>query len=144
MITTPVIFQRQFKATVKFSIIVYAAPASSQAASTALQFVKTLLHEGHDIYRLFFFSDGVHNTNRLVVAPQDEMNLPREWHRLISNYEIDSVACVSSAIKRGILNEQEAKRHELDSSTLLDSSEIAGLGQMVDAMVNSDRIVHFG
>ena len=128
----------------KFSIVVYSAPTSSQAASSAYQFTQTLLKEGHEVYRLFFFSDGVENTNRLTVAPQDEVNLPDRWHELISNYELDSVACVSSAIKRGILNQQEADRHEKDANSLFESSEIAGLGQLIDAAINSDRLVQFG
>lgn len=128
----------------KFSIVVYSSPASSQAAATALQFTRSLLDEGHEIYRLFFFSDGVHNTNRLTVSPQDEVNIPAEWHTLINNHELESVACVSSAIKRGILNKQEADRYELGTPTLFDSSEIAGLGQLVDAALQSDRLVQFG
>ena len=128
----------------KFSIVVYSSPATSQAAATALQFTRTLLDEGHEIYRLFFFSDGVQNTNRLAVTPQDEINIPAEWHTLITNYELESVACVSSAIRRGILNQQEADRYEMEFSTLFESSEIAGLGQLVDAALQSDRLVQFG
>ncbi len=128
----------------KFSVLVYAAPTSSEAANSALQFTRSLLDEGHEIYRLFFFSDGVHNANRLSVTAQDEINLPNEWHKLIKNYELDSVVCVSSAIKRGVINSQEAERYELDASTLYDSSEIAGLGQLVDAALQSDRLVQFG
>ncbi len=128
----------------KFSIVVYAAPASSEAAGSAYQFTRTLLNEGHEIYRLFFFSDGVYNANRLSVAAQDEVNLPAEWDKLISNYELDSVVCVSSAIKRGILDTAEAQRYELDGNTLFESSEIAGLGQLVDAALQSDRLVQFG
>lgn len=128
----------------KFSIVVYAAPASSQAASSAFQFTRSLLSEGHEIYRLFFFSDGVHNANKLSVYGQDEVNLPAEWDKLINNYELDSVVCVSSAIKRGILNTEEAHRYELDGTTLFESSEIAGLGQLVDAALQSDRLVQFG
>ncbi len=128
----------------KFAIVIYSSPASSQAASTAFSFVKTLLDEGHEIYRLFFFADGVENVNRLIVTPQGEFNLPKHWHKLIENYAIDSVACVSSAIKRGVLNPQEAERYELDTHSLFSSSEIAGLGQLVDAAVNADRLVQFG
>lgn len=128
----------------KFSIVVYSSPSSSQAAATAFKFTQTLLEEGHEVYRLFFFADGVHNANRLLCTPQDEPNLAANWHKLISNYELESIACVSSAIKRGILNQQEAERHELDVNTLYDSTEIAGLGQLVDAAIQSDRIVQFG
>lgn len=129
---------------VKFAVVVYSSPASSQAAASAYQFVRTLLNEGHELYRLFFIADGVENANRLTVTPQDETNLPQQWHGLITKYKLDSVACVSSAIKRGILTPEEADRHNLDAHTLLDSTEIAGLGQLIDAAVNADRLVHFG
>ena len=128
----------------KFAIVVYTSPASTQAAASAYQFASRLLEEGHEIYRLFFFSDGVANVNRLTITPQDEINLPSKWHQLIESYELDSVACVSSAIKRGILNPQEAERYELDAHSLYESSEIAGLGQLVDAAMNADRLVQFG
>lgn len=128
----------------KFSIVIYSSPASSQAAATALKFTRTLLDEGHEIYRLFFFADGVHNTTRMAVSAQDETNIPEQWHTLITNYELESVACVSSAIKRGILDDREAERYDKGSSTLHTSSEIAGLGQLVDAALQSDRLVQFG
>ena len=128
----------------KFSIVVYAAPYSSEAATTAYNFTRSLLEQGHEIYRLFFFSDGVHNTNRLAVVAQDETNLQQCWHRLIENYELESVACVSSAIKRGIIDERESGRHELEAVSIHSSSEIAGLGQLIDAAIQSDRLVSFG
>jgi len=129
---------------VRFSIVVFAPPYSCEAAATAYRFTKTLLEAEHEVYRLFFFSDGVHNTSRLAVTAQDEVNLQRQWDKLISGYELDSVACVTSALKRGILDKQEAARHEMDAMSIHGSSEIAGLGQLIDATLNSDRIISFG
>ena len=128
----------------KFSIVVYAAPYSSEAATTALRFSRALLEAGHEIYRLFFFSDGVHNASSLAITPQDEINVQKQWEKLIRAYDIDSVACVSSAIKRGILNDTESRRHEVDAVSIRESSEIAGLGQLIDAALHSDRVVNFG
>ena len=128
----------------KFSIVVYAAPYSSEAASTAFNFARTVLEQGHEIYRLFFFSDGVHNASCLSVVPQDEVNLQQQWDGLIRDYQLDSVVCVTSAIKRGIVDRQESERHELAAASMYDSSEIAGLGQLIDAAVCSDRVVNFG
>ena len=128
----------------KFSIVVYAAPYSSEAATTALRFSRALLEAGHEIYRLFFFSDGVHNTSSLAITPQDEINVQKQWEKLIRAYDIDSVACVSSAIRRGILNDTESRRHEVDAVSIRESSEIAGLGQLIDAALHSDRVVNFG
>lgn len=137
----------------KFSIVVYSPPYSSEAASTAFNFARALLEQGHEIYRLFFFSDGVHNANRLATVGHDEINLQQQWNSLISDNNLDSVVCVSSALKRGIIDQttidqttidQTEGRHELKATTLYDSSEIAGLGQLVDAAVNSDRLMNFG
>ena len=128
----------------KFTIVVYAAPYSSQSAATAFNFSKTLLSEGHEIYRLFFFSDGAHNTNKLARVPQGETNLQASWDDLIRDYDLDSAVCVSSAIKRGIADKQEAERHELSAVSLFESSDIAGLGQLIDAAINSDRLLNFG
>ena len=111
---------------------------------TAFQFARNLLEQGHDIYRVFFYGDGVQNANALSVSPQDEQNLPTAWHKLIESNDIDSVACVSSALTRGLLDPKEADRHEKDAASLLESSEIAGLGQLVDAALNSDRVISFG
>lgn len=76
--------------------------------------------------------------------PQDEDSIHRQWEALIDAHEIDSVVCVSSAIKRGILDAAEAKRHELDAVSLSEKSAIAGLGQLVDACIHSDRVINFG
>lgn len=128
----------------KFSLVIYAAPYSAEAAGSAYRFAKAALDEGHEIYRLFFYSDGVHNTNSLSVSAQDEFDLPEHWHKLIERYDLDSVACVSSAIKRGVVNAQESERHELDAVSIQSSTDIAGLGQLIDAVLHSDRLLQFG
>ena len=121
----------------KFSIVIYSAPYSTEAASTAFNFSKSLLEHGLELYRLFFFGDGVHNANKLAVVAQDEVNLQQQWHSLIKNYQLDSVVCVTSAIKRGIVDATESQRHELEAASMYDSSEVAGLGQLIDAAINS-------
>lgn len=128
----------------KFSIVIYAAPYSSESAATALRFAKSLIGQGHELYRLFFFGDGVHNASKLTVVAQDEINLQQQWNELIEEHDIDSVICVSSALRRGILDQTEADRHELGAAGAYESSEVAGLGQLIDATLHSDRVVNFG
>ena len=128
----------------KFSIVVYAAPYSAEAAATAFNFTRSVLEQGHDIYRLFFFGDGVHNASRLSLVATDESNLQQQWDQLIRDHELDSVICVSSAVNRGIVDAQEASRHELGAVSAYASSELAGLGQLIDATMNSDRVISFG
>jgi tRNA 2-thiouridine synthesizing protein D len=129
---------------VKFSIVIYAAPYSAESAATALRFAQSLIQQGHELYRLFFFGDGVHNASKLTVVAQDEINLQQQWSKLIEDHDIDSVICVSSALRRGVLDQTEADRHELGTASAYESSEIAGLGQLVDAALHSDRVVNFG
>lgn len=128
----------------KFSIVVHSAPYSSEGTQSALRFCQALLEDEHEIYRLFFFRDGVHNLSRLSVVGQDECNLQQAWDDLIQQHDIDAVACVTSALKRGIIDQQEAERYEKPAHNLLESASIAGLGQLVDAIQNSDRVLNFG
>lgn len=128
----------------KFSIVVYAAPYSSEAAHTALHFTRALLRNNHSVYRVFFFGDGVHNASRLTATAQDEENLQHAWDKLLRDYNIDAVVCVTSALKRGIVDAGEARRHELEASSLMASAQIAGLGQLIDAVSQSDRVINFG
>ena len=127
-----------------FSIVVHAPPYSSEAAGTALRFAEAVLRAGHGIYRIFFFAEGVHNANRLTVVSRDAVNLQDKWRELIRNNGLDGTVCVSSAINRGIVDAEQAQRHELDGSSMHPEFTIGGLGQLIDASLNSDRTVSFG
>jgi len=126
-----------------FSLLVQESPgrASSQAA---LRFAITLIEEGHTLFRVFFFRDGVFNATRLNCPLTGEPDLPRQWQRLAEDHKVDLVACVSSALRRGIVDSAEAARHKLDGTSLRDGIELSGLGQLVEACVRSDRMLTFG
>ena len=128
----------------KFSVVVYASPYSNEATVSALNFSRAVISKGHSIYRIFFFSDGVHNANKLAITPQDEINLQEQWHTLIQENDLDSVVCVTSGLKRGIIDEKESSNRKLDCSSIMPSSDLSGLGQLVDAYDNSDRVLNFG
>ena len=128
----------------KFSLAIYAAPYTSQTSATALKFAQTLLADGHILYRVFFYGDGVHNGSKLTTPPQDEINLFRDWQLLAEQHSLDLVVCIATALRRGILDQSEAKRYEKEADNLGRSFELSGLGQLVDACVNSDRVITFG
>lgn len=128
----------------RYTLLICAAPQSGEAANSAYRFAKAALASGHSIERLFFYGDGAHNASRLTVMPQDEPNLPARWDAFIREHRLESTACVSSAIRRGVVDATESERHELDAVSCYDSSEIGGLGQLVDAMSRADRVVSFG
>lgn len=128
----------------KFSLAVYAAPYSAQASASAYSFASALLEQGHTLYRVFFYGDGVHNATSLLAPPQDEIDLSQRWQALARLHQVDLVVCIAAALRRGILNDEEASRYEKPASNLAPGFTIGGLGQLLDAAVTSDRLITFG
>ena len=82
--------------------------------------------------------------SQLHTSPQDEININELWSDLATQYKLDIVVCITSALKRGILSESESDRHNKPQFNLSASMELSGLGQLIDAINSSDRIVTFG
>lgn len=127
-----------------FSIMVLGSPASHQSAGSALRFAQAVIEAGHTLHRVFFYHDGVNGASNLQLIPQDEVSLPKQWQLLSSEHSIDLVVCIASALKRGIVDADEAERHDLENANLLDGFTISGLGQLIDTTIESDRVVTFG
>jgi tRNA 2-thiouridine synthesizing protein D len=126
-----------------FALAVYGAPYSSQASSSALRFARAVTAAGHEIERVFFYHDGVSVANDSIVAPQDEVDLPGQWTALACEHKFELAVCIAASLKRGVVNETEQQRYETPNATLKPGFEIVGLGQLVDAVINADRLVTF-
>lgn len=127
-----------------FSLLVTANPHSTQGQFSAIQFAKSLLSAGHVLKRVFFYGEGVLVASRLNHPPSDEYNLTKSWAKLAIEHDFELVACVTVAMKRGITNAVEAERNALTGDNLYPAFEISGLGQLTEAMLESDRLVTFG
>lgn len=128
----------------RFSIVVHGAPIDAQGAQTALRFARAVVSQGHELYRVFFYRAGIHNATTLACLPQDEQNLPAQWQQFGQENNIDMVVCVAAAARRGVITETEAKRHEKSQFNLADGFELSGLGQLIEAIMKSDRVITFG
>jgi len=128
----------------KFSVLVNEGPYQHQSADTAIQFTKAALERGHEIFRVFFYHDGVNNGTRYAVPPQDDRNIAEQWTALAKDHDLDLVICIAAAQRRGILDENEAKRQGKDGHNMADGFRISGLGQLIEAGIQSDRMVIFG
>jgi tRNA 2-thiouridine synthesizing protein D len=117
----------------KFALLVTEAPFGGQAAATALAFASAALARDHEIERVFFYCDGVHNANRLASPPGGEANLVRDWSRLAAERGVDLVACINAGARRG-----------LRDANLAPGFRISGLGQLIEAVILADRLVPFG
>ncbi|WP_428033820.1 sulfurtransferase complex subunit TusD [Amphritea sp.] len=127
-----------------FSIVITGAPYSSQASASALQFCRSVLKLEHTIHRVFFYADGVHSGSALAAPPQDESNIPEEWAAFALEHDLDLVVCIAAAVRRGVLDENEARRYEKNGHNLASGFTLSGLGQLVEAGIVSDRVVTFG
>lgn len=54
----------------KYTLMVNEGPYQHQSSDTALQFARAALEKGHEIFRVFFYHDGVNNGTRLAVPPK--------------------------------------------------------------------------
>ncbi|MNO52782.1 putative sulfurtransferase DsrE [compost metagenome] len=127
----------------KFAIALF-APPHSPAARRALRFAEAALAGGHEIVRLFFYQEGVHSASSNAVAGQDELDVAASWSRFVRDNQLDGVVCIAAALRRGVLNEEEANRYSRPAANLQAPWELSGLGQLHEATQQADRLVCFG
>jgi tRNA 2-thiouridine synthesizing protein D len=128
----------------KLSILVNEGPYTHEASDTAYQFTRAALAKGHEIFRVFFYHDGVNNGTRLTVPPQDDRNIVKRWTELAERHKVDLVVCIAAAQRRGLMDAAEAKRHGKDAHNIAPGFRISGLGQLIEAGIQADRLVVFG
>ena len=128
----------------KLSILVNEGPYTHEASDTAFQFAKAALAKGHEIFRVFFYHDGVNNGTRLTVPPQDDRNIVKRWSELAVEHKLDLVVCIAAAQRRGLMDKNEAKRNGKDADNIAPGFRISGLGQLIEAGIQADRLVVFG
>lgn len=127
----------------KFAIALFSA-AHAPSSRRALLFAQAALAGGHEIVRLFFYQDGVYNAANSIVTPQDEQDLPREWREFVEKHQLDGVVCIAAALRRGVLNADEAQRYQRTAVSVEAPWELSGLGQLHDAVQAADRLICFG
>ncbi|MEB0042087.1 MULTISPECIES: sulfurtransferase complex subunit TusD [unclassified Pseudomonas] len=127
----------------KFAIALFSA-AHAPSSRRALLFAQAVLAGGHEIVRLFVYQDGVHSTSGNIVTPQDELDVPRQWREFVTEHQLDGVVCIAAALRRGVLNEEEAQRYERPAANLPAPWALSGLGQLHDAVQDADRLICFG
>lgn len=125
-----------------FAIIVRSSSLNMQSAWSALRFCEEAAAAHHRIVRVFFHGDGtdIALTNR--VFPQNEVSLLSRWESFAQKSGTPLIVCISSALKRGILDDNEARRYQ-KHPTMSPFMEIGGLGQLVEASSLADRVVSF-
>ena len=116
----------------RYTLLVLTAPEAGASARHALLFARALLRNGHRIDCVFFFDAGVLTAADHCEPAQDELDLRGGWRELHAAHGIELVACVASAHRFGVAD-----------AGVEGGFRIAGLGDLVEASANSDRLLTF-
>lgn len=93
----------------------------------------------NEAFHVFFYQDGVAVANSLQWSPDDQRNLTLEWQKLSVRLPV----CVSAALARGITDQENAQRHQIQAYNLATGFELVGLGELADAVQSTDRLIQF-
>ena len=125
-----------------YSLLVLSSPVSGHGSRHAVEFARAVLERGHTLHRVFFLDAGTLAGSANHVLPQDERDPGAEWTSLARESGVELVICVTSALRHGMLDTQEAARHERAGASIADAFTIAGLGDLVltfDCLPVADR-----
>ncbi|SEK81724.1 tRNA 2-thiouridine synthesizing protein D [Kosakonia sacchari] len=127
----------------RFALMVTGPAYGTQQASSAYQFALALLETGHTLSSVFFYREGVNNANALTAPASDEFDLVRAWQRLHDEQQVELHICVAAALRRGVVDDNEAERLALPAANLQAGFSLTGLGALAEAAFSCDRVVQF-
>jgi tRNA 2-thiouridine synthesizing protein D len=127
----------------RFAMMVTGPAYGTQQSSSALQFARAVIAEGHTLSSVFFYREGVLNANMLTTPANDEVDIVRAWQQLHEEYGVELHICVAAALRRGIVDEAEAKQNALSASNLQAGFTLSGLGALAEASLTCERMVQF-
>lgn len=107
-----------------YTLIVQAAPDSVLGQQRALLFARALLESGHRLPRVFFYQQGAQ------LALLWESSVAAAWIDLTRTTGTELVLCSASAERYGVI-------------TAPDGFVIGGLGSLMEAGLDSDRLLTF-
>lgn len=128
----------------QYTLLITGSPYQSKACHSALRFLNAAVttHPG-SIKGVFFYQDAVLIGNKLAQPPRDEINLTKAWQEAAKQHSVPLYLCIAAAVRRGIVNDTEGKRYELDQHSLADHFQLEGLGTLVDLMNSTHKIIQF-
>jgi tRNA 2-thiouridine synthesizing protein D len=126
-----------------FAIIVTRPVYGSQHGLSALRFIQAALRKHHHILGVFFYQDGVTHASSLTCPANDEFDMHQAWLDLAKIHAVPLYLCVSAGLRRGLLDAENAAENGKQAWNVAAPFEIAGLGQLAELMLTSDRVVRF-
>ena len=107
-------------------------------------FADALLSAKHSLHKIFFYGEGaaIGLSSRDIKLITEQSNT--DWSSISKRGKTQLVLCVSSALKEGVVDKNAASQSASCSPTIASGFETGGIGSLVDAVANSDRLLCFG
>lgn len=126
-----------------YSLLIVSPPVESDAVTRAQAFAHAAHDAGHRITNVFFYGAGVYNANSLQRPASDEINSYEGWKALQVKTGCELLVCVTAALKRGMLSNEEAQQHGTQSYTVETPFRQSGLGDFFTALHECNALVQF-
>lgn len=126
-----------------YTLVVTGPAYGTQQASSAYQFALALLNKGHILDSVFFYREGILNANQFTLPADDEFDLVKAWQKLAESHHVALNVCVAAALRRGVIDKQEAGQNGFNCYNLQQGFTLSGLGSLAEAMLTSDRVIQF-
>ena len=97
----------------------------------------------HIPLNIFFYADAANTANRLRWQSADQMNITQQWQNLAEQYQLPLPVCVSTALSRGISDNDNSTRHQLNSENLATGFSLVGLSELAMMMQGDCRLIQF-
>lgn len=123
----------------RFVLLITASPQQPEAWH-AYHFCRASLAAGHQVIP-FFYGEAVLVASRLRFLAQDEPVLGELWAGLAAEAGLELPVCVAAAMRRGVTDHDNARRHQLTGESLHPAFRLAGLGELTEAMATADRVM---
>lgn len=133
-----------------FVILVTEAPYNNQNSYSAYLFTKAVIQKKEIIRSIFFYRDGVCNSNKNIKFNDNEFNLITSWKKLSIKYHIDLYICITSAKKRGLILEEKSSFFNKENfinnnqNNIIHSCfKLTTLSTLTKSILTCDRLVQF-
>ncbi|WP_375321627.1 sulfurtransferase complex subunit TusD [Aliivibrio logei] len=126
-----------------YGVVVNGPAYGTQASRQAFQFAQSLIKQGHQLEKVFFYQDGVLNASSLILPANDEFDITKAWQALAQEHNVELETCVAAALRRGVIGQEEAEQHKIEQHNLSQGFQQAGLGGLATALLKFDRVIQF-
>jgi tRNA 2-thiouridine synthesizing protein D len=126
-------------------LLLITADPSHPLAAMALRYAQAYLasSENEPALQVFFYADGAHTANRLRWQSADQADITQAWQALAERYQLSLPVCVSTALSRGISDEDNSYRHQLQGDNLAAGFNLVGLGELAMLLQSDCRVLQF-